>query len=89
MAKRETVDLDSTFDFGFTFGETSDEISQKVKQETNTEVEDLKRRLTELHRAILPFLDNLSKNPDKPIVWPNRVEKIKEFKEKLKKIVEG
>lgn len=83
--KKPTIEIAEDFDFGFTFGEDASE----VLQAKNEEVEDLKRRLDALHKAILPFLDNLKKSPDKPIVWNNRVEKIEEFKKKLKKIAEG
>ncbi len=83
--KKPTIEIAEDFDFGFTFGEDNSE----VLQTKNNEVEDLKKRLETLHKAILPFLDNLAKNPDKPIVWTNRAEKIDEFKKKLKKIVEG
>ena len=41
--------------------------------------EDVKSRLTELEKLIMPLLVNLMKNPDKEyIYWPNRKEKIQE-----------
>lgn len=83
--KKPTIEIAEDFDFGFTFGEDNSE----VLQARTNEVEDLRKRLDMLHKAILPFLDNLMKSPDKPIVWNNRVEKIEEFKKKLKKIAEG
>lgn len=85
------------FDFGFSF---VDEDLNEVKQtntklskenESNTEkMKDLENRLRLLHETIIPFLDNLCKNPEKSTIhWPNRVEKIESYKKKLQKIVEG
>jgi hypothetical protein len=72
------------FDFGFSFvDEDYEEVKQtsdKLKSEyssTIEQVEDLQKRVNLLHLSILPFLDNLCKNPDKSTIhWPNRVEKI-------------
>ena len=51
---------------------------------------ELEKRLAELYKSIIPFLDNLCKNPEKATIhWPNRVEKIESYKNKLKSIVEG
>jgi len=85
------------FDFGFSFVEEDyeevKEASHKLQTEyTNTieQVEDLQKRVDLLYRSILPFLDNLCKNPDKSTIhWPNRVEKIEQFKIRLKQISEG
>lgn len=94
--KKELEDL-SDMDFGFSFVdedyEEVKETSQKLQQDHQDvmeEVKDLRRRLDLLHRSIVPFLDNLCKNPDKSTIhWPNRVEKIEQYKQKLKQIVEG
>ena len=41
--------------------------------------DDVKSRLNELEKLIMPLLVNLMKNPDKEyIYWPNRKEKIQE-----------
>lgn len=41
--------------------------------------DDVKSKLTELEKLIMPLLVNLMKNPDKEyIYWPNRKEKIQE-----------
>jgi hypothetical protein len=85
------------FDFGFSF---LDEDYEEVKQASDdlkagylSSVEqqaDLQKRVDLLYHSILPFLDNLCKNPEKTtIVWPNRVEKIEQFKTRLKQIAEG
>jgi hypothetical protein len=85
------------FDFGFSFVDESyeevKEASNKLQTEytsTIEQVEDLQNRVDLLYSSILPFLDNLCKNPEKStIIWPNRVEKIEQFKKKLKQISEG
>lgn len=54
------------------------------------EIENLDRKSKALYNAIIPFLDNLCMNPEQPnIRWPNRVEKIAIFKQKLQDILEG
>jgi hypothetical protein len=87
------IDNIETFDFGFSFAdENYEEISEKQQEQLHSaeKIEDLQRRLNLLHQSIIPFLDNLCKNPEKStILWPNRVEKIESFKKKLKRIVEG
>ena len=46
--------------------------------------DDVKSRLTELEKLIMPLLVNLMKNPDKEyIYWPNRKEKIQEQIDKV------
>jgi hypothetical protein len=85
------------FDFGFSFvDEDYEEVKQasdKLQSEytsTIEQVEDLHQRVDLLYRSILPFLDNLCKNPEKSTIhWPNRVDKIEQFKKKLKQIAEG
>lgn len=85
------------FDFGFSFVdedyEEVKEVSNKLQREysnSQEQVEDLQKRLDLLHRSIIPFLDNLCKNPEKStILWPNRVEKIEQYKKRLQQIVEG
>jgi hypothetical protein len=84
---KSAVILDS--DFGFTFVEEKDDI-EAVKEGHINEMTEMEARLETLYNAIIPFLDNLCKNPEmKTISWPNRVEKITEYKEKLKSIKEG
>jgi uncharacterized protein Yka (UPF0111/DUF47 family) len=89
--------VEAEFDFGFSFVdedyEEVKEVSNKLQkdhQNTLEEVKDLEKRLDLLHRSIIPFLDNLCKNPEKSTIhWPNRVEKIEQYKQKLQRIVEG
>ena len=95
MIKRE--EKIEEFDFGFSFTdedifETQDKV-EKLQTAVSTDkqtIEDLERRLDMLFNAVVPFLDNLCKNPEKSTIhWPNRVQKIQEYKGKLKSIVEG
>ena len=74
-------------DFGFSF---VDEDVEELKQESDENIKIIQKRLDDLYMAIEPFLDNLASNPEKStIYWPNRVDKIKKFKEKLRNIKEG
>ena len=73
-------------DFGFTFADDVVEENANVKQDN----ENIKERMERMYAIFNKFLDNLSKNPENStIVWPNRIEKIQEFKEILRKIKEG
>lgn len=74
-----TNNFDDDFDFGFTT--VSEESLTSGQQELNTQ-------LQQLYNAIIPLLKNLKSNPDKEyILWPDRVAKIKQFKQKIDKIV--
>lgn len=82
MTANENLIEDFDEDFGFTTINSSDINSG--------EVEKYKEKLFTLRKAIMPFLNNLMKNPENDtIVWPNREKKIKEFIKKIDKIVEG
>jgi archaellum component FlaC len=91
------IDSVKEFDFGFSFVDENyedvKETQNKLQEENNNtkeRVEDLQKRIELLHKSILPFLDNLCKNPEKSTIhWPKRVEKIKQFKERLNQIAEG
>lgn len=93
--KKQVDDL-GDFDFGFSFTDDVIETKQQVKDlETavmseQDKIANLQQRISSLYNAIEPFLDNLCKNPEKSTIhWPNRVEKITQYKEKLKSIAEG
>jgi DNA repair exonuclease SbcCD ATPase subunit len=82
------------FDFGFSFAEEEvHEVKEKLEtviKSDKEKIEDLENRLSMVYRSIVPFLDNLCKNPEKSTIhWPNRIERIQTYKEKLKTIVEG
>lgn len=81
MKEKEIINFE---DFGFSFND--DDELQKLKSDTS----ELEERLEKLYRVFSIFLDNLSKNPEqKNLVWPNRVEKINEFRQILLNIKEG
>jgi hypothetical protein len=81
------------FDFGFSFLDEGESIYDNQidhARSNEEEIADLQTRVDLLYNSILPFLDNLCKNPDKPTIhWPNRVEKIEDFKQRLRQIAEG
>jgi hypothetical protein len=53
------------------------------------EVADLKDRLHAVQKIFLPFLENLSRDPDKPMIkWPGRSVVLKKQIEKLLKITD-
>lgn len=55
------------YDFGFTFEDEEDTSTHL------NEIDDLKKRLKSVEKIIIPLLENLAKDPDKPIIkWPNR-----------------
>ena len=82
------------FDFGFT---AVDENELKAVQDTAALANDAEQlatttqdRLDKLYNAITPLLNNLKANPEKEyILWPNRVEKVEQFEDHLRKIYNG
>lgn len=78
---------EDNFDFGFSFVEETDD-DQRILSDQE-QIENLKIKLDKLYNSIIPFLNNLCKDPEKATIhWPNRVEKINAYKEKLKQILE-
>ena len=83
------------FDFGFSFvdDENHKEVQDKLQEQCSSnqqQIQELESRIALLYKSILPFLDNLCSNPDKPTIhWPDRVEKIQQYKSRLKQISEG
>jgi hypothetical protein len=85
------------FDFGFSFIDDEIEEVKETARELETAhaddqaaIEDLQNRLNLMYNSIVPFLDNLCKNPEKTtIFWPDRVKKIEAYKDRLLSIVEG
>jgi len=80
---RKNADLnDPDYDFGFC---AVNESELEVVQTAET----TKQKAELLYRAILPLLSKLKENPEKDyIFWPNRLPKVVEFEEKLRKIYE-
>jgi hypothetical protein len=68
--------FDDEDDFGFTFANEDDIVSETTKYSSlQEEVDDLKRRIAAIHSIFMPLLENLAKDPDKPMIkWPNRKE---------------
>ena len=80
----KNINLDHDFGFSFT-----DDLSTEVET-ASSKASDAQAKAEAMYKAIMPLLNNLKKNPEKPnIYWPNRVEKVDEFIVKLKKILEG
>lgn len=82
---------DFDFDFGFS-AVTEDEL--KAVQEASQQVESatqstlvLEDKINSLYNMIMPLLNNLAKNPEKDyIYWPNRLDKIEQFRDKLDEV---
>lgn len=72
--KNEYLDLDDDDDFGFTFADEDEIIeTNHTYSSLQEEVDDLKNRLVAIQKIFLPLLENLAKDPDKPMIkWPNR-----------------
>lgn len=84
--KHTSKSNNSEIDFGFSF-EDEDTYSYEVID--NERIQALENKVKKLYQSIEVFLDNLCRNPEKPIInWPDRVSKIQEFKNKLKAIIE-
>lgn len=84
MPSKNYIDLDNDFDFGIEFGDDLNE----VVQEKAAAADNAQAKAYAMYKAILPLLNNLKRNPDKPnIVWPDREKKIDQFIEKLDNIL--
>ena len=86
--KNKYVELNEDNDFGFTFSNEDDIITSNVEYASLQEqVDDLKQRLQALNKIFMPLLENLAKDPDKPMIkWPNRKEVIDKQIARLKLI---
>jgi hypothetical protein len=80
------LDLEDEDDFGFTFADENDIVEEnKEYSSLQEQVDDLKQRLTALNKIFMPLLENLAKDPDKPMIkWPNRKEQIDRQIKRLK-----
>ena len=79
MKKEITED----WDFGFTAVNEAD-----LESVQNAEAE--KTKSEKLYKSILPLLSKLKENSEKDyIFWPNRLPKVEEFEQRLKKIYES
>lgn len=79
------------FDFGFTAVDEEELEAVKKKQDVIDQLDVgqnvTQEKLDKLYNAITPLLNNLKKNPEKDyILWPNRVDKVDQFEDMLRKI---
>jgi len=78
------IDVDMDFDFGFGF---TDDLTEAVSEKENQAIVAQNKAVT-MYKMIMPLLNNLKKNPDKPnIVWPDRENKINDFIKKLDSVL--
>ena len=82
---------DDDFDFGFTAVDESElqavQDAQKAAGDVEVQATTTQEKLDKLYNAIQPLLANLKKNPEKEyILWPNRIEKVDQFEDMLRKI---
>jgi hypothetical protein len=85
---------DFSFDFGFTAVDEDElEAVQKLEQEKSSASDEalgLQERLDALYSSVMPLLNNLAANPEKSyIYWPNRLDKIEQFRDKLTELYKG
>jgi hypothetical protein len=82
------LNLDDDFDFGFSSISEDDFIVREEKAVSNA-VQGVQNKVERMYNMVLPLLNNLAKDGDTNayIHWPNRVEKIDQFKKKLLEIV--
>jgi len=82
---------DFDFDFGFT-AVTEDELevvrqTKAAAESASTDVEHLHDKIDKLYNMFQPLLNNLRLNPEKDyIYWPNRMDKIELFSDKLDEV---
>lgn len=80
------IDVSDNNDFGFTFTD-EDEITTPVYSSLSEQVDDLRKRLQAVEKIFLPLLENLARDPDKPMIrWPNRKDVIDRQIKKLKSL---
>jgi hypothetical protein len=84
----KNLELDDEFDFGFSSIGEGDFIERENKAVASA-VESVQSKVEEMYSLILPLLNNLAKDGDTNayIHWPNRIDKIDQFKNKLLDIV--
>ena len=79
------------FDFGFT-AVTEDELevvreTKAAAESASTDVQKLHDKIDMLYNMFQPLLNNLRLNPEKDyIYWPNRMDKIELFSDKLDEV---
>jgi len=86
--KNNYIDTDDSYDFGFTFANEDEIVTTNQEfSSLSDQVDDLKMRLQAVNKIFMPLLENLAKDPDKPMIkWPNRAEMIEKQIKKLKQL---
>jgi hypothetical protein len=82
------MSYDDEFDFGFTAVDETElqavQDAQKTVGDVEVKANTTQEKLDRLYNAVVPLLNNLKKNPEKDyILWPNRIEKVEQFEDKL------
>lgn len=91
--KKEVTEIDDEFDWGFSVVD-EDELpsTSAALQDAESLREELQcweTKAWKIYEMIQPLLKNLSQNPEKDyILWPNRIEKIEQFNEKMRSVLE-
>lgn len=86
--------MSEEFDFGFF---AVDETELEAVQQTTAKAESaeknaltLQEKCDRLYNMVMPLLNNLANNPEKDyIYWPNRLDKIETFRDKLDEVYKG
>lgn len=83
-------DLDDDFGFSAISAEDYEARITKAAQQASAPIEEYKKRLQDLEKMILPFLEKLRDTGDKEyIYWPNRKEVINKQITKITKLTRG
>lgn len=89
MKNNPYLELDENNDFGFSFSNEEEIVSSTTYANLPEEIEDLKNRLQAIRAIYLPFLENLNRNPEQPIIrWENRKEILDRQIAKLKRLTD-
>jgi hypothetical protein len=89
--KNQYLDVnDTNNDFGFTFSDEDEIVASHTQYSSlQEEVDDLRKRLHAVNAIFTPLLENLAKDPSKPMIkWPNRAEVIDKQMKKLKSLTD-
>jgi hypothetical protein len=96
MVKKQEIELKDDFGFSLVTEEELKAYEKQLKKQVEEQskvietIPGMVDKLNGLRDMIMPFLNNLAKDPDKThIVWPDRSVKIKEFINKINKYVDG
>lgn len=91
--KKDMLDLED-FDFGFAIVDEQELDTYKAvteeKDRAASNAEEWRRKAHAIRDAVEPLLQNFCRDSEKEYIWwPNRVEKIKEFRRKLDSLLGG